>query len=183
MYKLMAIDMDGTLLTENKTISENTKEALKKAKDNGVKVVLATGRPVDGVTRYLEELELTTDHDYVLSFNGAIVQNVGTRQIICRDVLKGSDLQRLYNVSKEVGVNIHAFSTKGLITPVMSKYTDVEATINNIKVDIVDFSTIKDDEDMIKIMMIDEPEVLEAAISKLPKELYEDYTVVRSTPY
>ncbi|MPQ44416.1 sugar-phosphatase [Clostridium tarantellae] len=183
MYKLIAIDMDGTLLRADKTISDKTKKALKEAKEHGVHVVLATGRPVDGVTRYLEELNLTTDHDYVLSFNGAIVRNVGTREIICRDVLKGSDLHKLYNISKDLGVNIHAFSTKGLITPIMSKYTEVEATINNIKVDIVDFNTITNEEDIIKVMMIDEPEVLDAAIKKLPKELYEKYTVVKSTPY
>lgn len=74
MYKLVAIDMDGTLLKEDKTVSEKTKEAIKKAREKNVKVVLATGRPVDGVKRYLEELDLCHDDEYVLTFNGAIVK-------------------------------------------------------------------------------------------------------------
>ena len=94
MYKLVAIDMDGTLLKEDKTVSEKTKEAIKKAREKNVKVVLATGRPVDGVKRYLEELDLCHDDEYVLTFNGAIVKEVGPDRVICRDTLKGSDLDR-----------------------------------------------------------------------------------------
>lgn len=109
MYKLVAIDMDGTLLKEDKTVSEKTKEAIKKAREKNVKVVLATGRPVDGVKRYLEELDLFHDDEYVLTFNGAIVKEVGPDRVICRDTLKGSDLKYLYEISKNVGVNIHAF--------------------------------------------------------------------------
>ncbi|MCG4546396.1 HAD-IIB family hydrolase, partial [Clostridium perfringens] len=117
MYKLVAIDMDGTLLKEDKTISEKTKEAIKKAREKNVKVVLATGRPVDGVKRYLEELDLFHNDEYVLTFNGAIVKEVGPDRVICRDTLKGSDLKYLYEISKNVGVNIHAFSNFGCVTP------------------------------------------------------------------
>ena len=49
MYKLIAIDMDGTLLKEDKTVSERTKNAIKAAKEKGVQVVIATGRPIDGL--------------------------------------------------------------------------------------------------------------------------------------
>ena len=58
MYKLIALDMDGTLLNEEKIVTERTKKAIQAARDKGVTVVLATGRPIDGVTRYLEELDL-----------------------------------------------------------------------------------------------------------------------------
>ena len=43
-YKLIALDLDGTLLDNNKNISSANLEALKKAKDNGAKVVIITGR-------------------------------------------------------------------------------------------------------------------------------------------
>lgn len=49
MYKLVAIDMDGTLLKEDKTISQRTKNAIQSAREKGVTVVLATGRPIEGV--------------------------------------------------------------------------------------------------------------------------------------
>ena len=171
MYKLIAIDMDGTLLKSDKTVSDRTKKTLKEAREKGVNVVIATGRPIDGVSRYLEELDMLGENDYVLSYNGGLVLKTKSREIISK-------------LSKELGVNIHAFSeVYGLITPKNSKYTEVEANINNIKIGINDYSKIEDDHSIIKVMMIDEPEVLQKAVDNLPKEVYEKYTVVRSTPY
>lgn len=183
MYKLIAVDMDGTLLREDKTISEETIKAINRAKAKGIKVVLATGRPLEGIERYLEELNLVCKEDYVLTYNGAIVQNTLTKEVISKNLIKGSDLKELYKLSKELKVNIHAFDKGGCITPVMSKYTDLEGTINKINVSLVDFNTVKEDEDIIKIMMVEEPEKLQEAIAKLPKKLYDKYTIVRSAPY
>ena len=183
-YKLIALDMDGTLLRKDKTISERTKKAIKDAKEKGVTVVLATGRPIDGVTRYLEELDMYGENDYVLSYNGGLVLKTRSREVICKIGLNGEDLHYIYELSKKLGVNIHAFSEeKGLITPKNSKYTEVEATINNININIEDFSKIENDHSIIKIMMVDEEEILQKAVDNLPKEVYEKYTVVRSTPY
>ena len=54
--ELIAIDMDGTLLSPNHTISPRVKEAISRALDRGVRVVLASGRPVSGLVPYLTEL-------------------------------------------------------------------------------------------------------------------------------
>ena len=184
MYKLVAIDMDGTLLREDKTISERTKKAIQSAREKDVTVVLATGRPIEGVSRYLEELNMYTDKDYVLSYNGALVQKTLSKEVIGKVALTGEDLHYLKKLSDELNVNIHAFSeSKGLITPKNSKYTEVEASINNINIHEINFDTISKDEVIVKIMMIDEPEILGPAIENLPKEVFEKYTVVRSTPY
>ena len=184
MYKLVAIDMDGTLLKEDKTISERTKKAIQSAREKGVTVVLATGRPIEGVSRYLEELNMYTEHDYVLSYNGALIQKTKSKEAVAKVALKGEDLHYLRKLSNELGVNIHAFSEeRGLITPKNSKYTEVEANINNIEIHEMNIDNIPDDEVMIKIMMIDEPEILGEAMEKLPKEVYEKYTVVRSAPF
>lgn len=184
MYKLIALDMDGTLLNEDKVVTERTKKAIDDARAKGVTVVLATGRPIDGVTRYLEELDMYTDKDYVLTYNGGLVLKTKTREVVSKIALNGGDVHYLYNLSKELGVNIHAFSEKeGLVTPKNSKYTEVEAEINNIEIKIVDFDKVDKEESFIKIMMIDEPEVLQNAVDNLPNEVLEKYTVVRSAPF
>lgn len=184
MYKLIALDMDGTLLTSDKKISENTKNALKEAEAKGVKVVLASGRPLSGITRYLAELDLLKSDDYALSFNGGIVVNNKTEEIVTSTLLKGSDLKKIYEISKELDINIHAFSLKeGLITPKMSQYTKYECDMNGIDFTIKDFNEIKDEEDIVKVMMIDPQEKLDEAIKKLPKYLYDKYSVFKSAPY
>lgn len=160
MYKLIALDMDGTLLNEKKEITKKTKEALKAARERGVKVVIATGRPIDGLKKYIDELDLNHDNEYVLSYNGCLVQEIKSKKIIHEVGLTGKDLHYIYDLSINLGVNIHAFSAdKGLITPKLSKYTNVEADINNIEAKVIDFSTISEDENIVKIMLIDEEEV------------------------
>lgn len=183
MYKLIAIDMDGTLLKEDKTISGKTKKAIDEARKKGVKVVISSGRPVEGIERYLKELNLTGKDDYVISFNGSMIQCVKSKKVISRSVLKGSDLLYLYKISRQIGVNIHAFSEIGCITPKLSKYTQLEGTANRIPIKIVDFDKEDPKEDIFKVMMIDEPEILEEAVKKIPNVLYDKYTVVRSEPY
>lgn len=184
MYKLIALDMDGTLLTTDKRVSEKNKAAIKAAEANGVKIVLASGRPIIGITKYLNELDLLKDEDYVLSFNGGLVQNTKTQEIVSKLPLKGKDLKNIYKVSKELNINIHAFSAKdGLITPKSSQYTEHEATINGIEINIKDFNDVDDEEDIIKVMMIDPQEILDPAIEKLPAEVYEKYSVFKSAPF
>ena len=183
MYKLIAVDMDGTLLREDKTISDRTKKAIRKAVEKGVRVVLASGRPIEGLERYLEELNLLSKDDYVMSFNGSVIQNVKTREIVSKNILKGSDLKRLYALSKEIGVNIHAFTKDGCITPKMNEYTELEGRINGIEVYEVDFDTISEEEDVIKVMFIDPQPVLEEAMTRMPETIYDEFTVVRSAPY
>lgn len=184
MYKIIALDMDGTLLNDDKVITDKTKNALTKIKEQGVKVVLSSGRPLEGLTYYLNELGLMEDDQYVLSYNGCLVQETKSKKIIHEAVLSGKDLHYFYDLSCNLGVNIHAFSPKrGLITPKISKYTKLEAEINKIDINICDFSEVLEDEEIVKIMFIDEPDILDKAIAKVPKELYDKYVMVKSAPH
>lgn len=70
MYKALALDLDGTLTNSNKEITLKTKETLFKAMDKGVKVILASGRPVIGITKIARELELYERGGYIMAFNG-----------------------------------------------------------------------------------------------------------------
>ncbi|PWI34213.1 sugar-phosphatase [Vibrio albus] len=184
MYKLIALDMDGTLLNSDKEISQQNKEAIAKARALGVTVVLASGRPIEGIMPKILELDLTSDNDFVLSYNASLVQRVSNGEVIRSQTLTGKETKLLASLSNDLGINIHAFSQEhGLITPKNSKYTEHEAKINGMDVTVLDFSTLEDDHQIIKTMMIDEPDRLEKAIAAMPKELYEQFTIVRSSPF
>ncbi len=86
MYKLIALDMDGTLLNNKKTISKENKEAIKAAISKGSKVVLATGRPLKGIEKYLKELDLINNGDYAIAFNGALVQETKTGKFYMKTI-------------------------------------------------------------------------------------------------
>jgi HAD superfamily hydrolase (TIGR01484 family) len=70
------------LLNDLHEVTEEVRNALYAAKKQGVKIVLCTGRPLGGVSRYLEELNLNEDGDYVIAYNGALVQNTHTQEVV-----------------------------------------------------------------------------------------------------
>ena len=69
-YQILALDLDGTLTNSSKEISEPTLKALIEIQEQGKKVVLASGRPTNGVAPLAEQLRLGDYGSYILSFNG-----------------------------------------------------------------------------------------------------------------
>lgn len=180
MYQLIAVDMDGTLLNHKKEISKANIEAIQAAKAKGKKVVIATGRPLVGIKRYLSQLEMVTDEDYVIAFNGALVQTAETGRIISKKTLNWDDYQLLYALSLELGVHIHALSEHHVMTPVANPYTDVEAEINLIETEIIPVQEVSKECTIVKVMFVDDSDKLDLAMTKLPDWVKERYTIVRS---
>ena len=183
MYKLIALDMDGTLLNEEKQISPANYEAIQQARENGVKVVLASGRPLVGFKRYLEELNLVSEDDYAVAFNGALVQSSEGTEIISKTTLTLEDYKYLYELSKELKVNIHALTESVVIAPKDNKYTRLEAEMNHISSEIIAVEEVAEDTTIVKVMFIDEPELIEEIMDKIPEEVRSKYTIVRSAPF
>ncbi|MDH2999770.1 HAD family hydrolase [Chelonobacter oris] len=183
-YKLIALDLDGTLLDAQKEISRRNRDAIAAARELGVYVILASGRPYAGMKKYMQQLNMTTDNDYVLCFNGARVERVTDGHVLNSKMLCGKDAKRVAHYARQMGLNTHAFSPeRGLITPQASHYTRHEAESNAIEFSVIDFEQLHDDEPIIKSMVIDPPELLEKMASALPPELAQRYTVVRSAPF
>lgn len=180
MYKLIAVDMDGTLLNEDKKISEENFKAIQEAREKGVQVVLASGRPLKGLEVFLDELDMINENNYVIAFNGALVQNTKTGEVVAQNLMNVDDLKYLYSLSKDIGVNIHFLTHEKCITAKMNRYSKFEADLNNIPLEVENFDEIDESTTIVKTMFIDDPSILEEAIKKLPAEIYEKYTIVRS---
>lgn len=184
MYKLIALDMDGTLLTSDKTISERTKRAIASAREQGVKVVLASGRPIDGMQDKLNELGIDGDNEFVVYFNGSMVKELGTNKVIHSAIIDGKRAKQVADLAQQLGADCHAFSTElGLITPRLNEYTDIESTINGVPVTEMDFAQLDDDHPIIKAMIVAAPEQLNEVIKQIPQSFRETFTIVQSAPF
>jgi len=95
MIKMIALDLDETLLNTDKTISEENAATLRKLHEAGIKVVLCTGRPINAIWGYLEQLGLTTSEDYTITFNGALVIQNATKEALAQSGLSKHDFQPL----------------------------------------------------------------------------------------
>ena len=183
MIKLCTIDLDGTLFDNQKNISEENKLAIKRAKDNGCKIVIATGRPYNGVVPVLKELDLISTSDYVICYNGAKVFNTKTMELIFSNTISGRVVKEIYKESKRLNTYFHAFrKNEELITDVHNPYTDVEVRINKIIDHIVDFNTLNDNDEFLKCMMVGKDTIVDEAIKHLNPKYNEEYSVVRSAP-
>ena len=86
-YKLLVLDLDGTLTNNKKEITEHTLRTLIDAQERGVKIVLASGRPTYGIAPIAEKLELKKYGGYILSYNGGEITNWQTGELMYENVL------------------------------------------------------------------------------------------------
>ena len=81
-YKLLVLDVDGTLLNDAKEISKRTLAALLKVQQMGVRIVLASGRPTYGLMPLAKSLELGNYGGFILSYNGCQIINAQNGEIL-----------------------------------------------------------------------------------------------------
>ena len=94
--KLIALDLDGTLLTTQKTIDEETKKRLIKAQEMGISITIATGRDKGGIDFVYEPLELEHRGDnFVAGVNGQIIYDFHKKEYYVDKVLDGNDAKKV----------------------------------------------------------------------------------------
>lgn len=183
--KLVAIDIDGTLLDSNRKISPKVKETLQRANESGIYIVLCTGRPLPGVTEQLAELDLYGPNDYVITYNGSLVQATQSNEIISQYTLSYEDFLEIELTARKAGVHLHTIDDKAIYTANrdIGKYTVHEAYLVDMPLKYRTVEEMTPDMSIIKMMMIDEPEVLDQAISVLPESFTTKFTTVKSTEF
>jgi Cof subfamily protein (haloacid dehalogenase superfamily) len=181
MYKLIAIDCDGTLLNSKKEISHRTIAAIKNAKDNDVKVVLATARPFYRIKKYLKQLDLISDDQYTICFNGGmVINNTETETIFFRCFSK----KHTYELIK-TGLK---FNTKIFIYTSDQIYANRDdklyRKINPDTVfEVVDFDNINFSEKIVrKVVYYGNPKSISKIRDNLPESLLSQFEISSSVP-
>ncbi|MBC1446439.1 HAD family phosphatase [Listeria welshimeri] len=100
------LDIDGTLLNDDKKISPETKKALITAQQNGVKLILASGRPTTGMHLYAEQLEMETYHGLLVSYNGAKVVDCQTKEELFNQTLTIAEGKAVLEHMKQFEVKV-----------------------------------------------------------------------------
>ena len=182
-YKMIVLDLDDTLLRDDHTISPYTKEMLFKAQDAGVKVVLASGRPTYAMRALGDELRLADYGSYLLSFNGGRITNCQTNEDIFSSTLTLDDVRFLKDLSEKENVFIHTYVGDNIITDKNNEYTTIEADITGLPISEVDDFVKAVPEPPVKVLMVEDPEILKPLEKRLQQELSERFSVLRSKPY
>ena len=183
-YKMIVLDLDGTLTNNKKEITPRTKEALMKAQAKGVKIVLASGRPTYGIMPLAEELELKKNGGFILAFNGGKIIDCSDCRTIFEQKLDETLVPLLYHAAKEAGMQILTYQGEGIAaTDKNDKYVQEEARINKMPVEEYDDFLQQLVYPVNKCLIAGDPAPLHQLEIKLKKELEGRMDVYRSADY
>ena len=183
-YKLLAFDIDGTLTNSKKEITPATKAAIMKAVNKGVKISIATGRPVPGVKDYVKELELVENGGYIVSLNGGIVMSCRDNKVISQSLIPLELNSKIYDISKKYKVTLLTYDGDDVITEDPSdKYVQIEARINKIPVRKLDNLGEALVFQVPKFLMVGEPDYLATVEEEIKPILMDELDVYRSEPF
>lgn len=167
MYKLIALDLDGTLLNSYGEITKINRDAIKDAKEKGIEVILASGRDPKTMERISKELNINS---YLIAGNGATVYDIKNKENIYENFLNIEKALKIIKICKENTIFFSVYTTKGIITEGIKYNIKVFNNENsyrpqeqrtNIKVvqDIYDYVE-KNTPSILKIIICDEDKII-----------------------
>lgn len=182
-YKMIALDLDGTLNNDQKVITPKTREALLTVQKQGVVVVLASGRPTPGLQRESDALKLEKYHGLLLSYNGGRIVDAATKKVLFEESLP-----------KEVAVRLLKHLEGFPVTPIVDNSRDYyttdrngfmiesESRLNNMGIQIV--NNIADDLHFspVKILVAAPNEILEPITKHIIKPFQYELSFIQSSP-
>lgn len=139
MMRVIAMDMDGTLLNSRKKISSRTKEALIKAEKEGVILILASGRPTSGLMGFARELEMNKYHGLLVSYNGSQVVDCGTGQVLFNQALSVEEGKAVLEHMKKFD-RVRPMIDKGKYMYVNNVY-DQYITVNGREFNVMEYES------------------------------------------
>ncbi|SEF53269.1 Cof-type HAD-IIB family hydrolase [Parabacteroides chinchillae] len=184
-YKLLVLDIDGTLLNDNKEITPRTQAALLKVQQMGIHIVLASGRPTNGVMPIAKKLELNHYGGFILSYNGGQIINVQTGELLFEKRINPEMLPYIDKKAKKNDFAIFTYHKDYIITDKPdNEHIKQEAILSNMEirgvndfVEAVDFAPCK------CMLVSDDEEALIGLENHWKKRLGGVLDVFRSEPY
>lgn len=184
-YKLLVLDVDGTLLNDEREISKRTLAALLKVQQMGVRIVLASGRPTYGLMPLAKTLELGNYGGFVLSYNGCQIIKAQNGEILFERRINPEMLPYLEKKARKNGFAIFTYHDDTLITDSPdNEYIKNEALLNNLKIIKEDeFSTAIDFAPCKCMLVSDKEKALIGLEQHWEKRLADTLDAFRSEPY
>ena len=186
MIKVIAIDMDGTLLNSKKELLEETKQYFKEFHTKGTEtlLVLCTGRPETGIRPYLKDLGYLEENHYIISQNGANIYESQTGKRLMDAFVDSDAIQKWIELGKNHGISVMGAGVDYYYSfdedPTEWMEFDVKIVNGSLKRITKEESLYTD---FYKILLLGDEEQLNEFETVIPKEWRYEFYVVRSQKY
>lgn len=182
-YRLLALDLDDTLLREDLTISDRTRLTLIRAQEEGTTLVLASGRPTGSIWPYARQLDLPRFGGFIVGFNGAEVTDCATGQVVFQKSLTRDEVHEVYRLSRAHGLSVLSYQGEAIVTPEASPWADIERKLTGLDLVVTPDFEAQMDGPAVKAILVQEPEVLREAKEVLTPVLGDRLNLAISKPF
>ena len=171
-FRIISLDIDGTLTNSEKVITERTRKYLTDFQENGGKVILASGRPTAGIMPHAETLMLSRYGGYILAYNGGCAIECDSGRIMFQQKLPLEVIPGICGIIRDYPVGINTYQGSDIIAGnQINEYTELEARINGLGIRFTEDFPGYVSFDVNKCLLSGSPEV----ILELEKILSEKY--------
>lgn len=129
MYKLVAIDLDGTMLNSYGVVTENTKKVIKETKEKGAEVIIASGRPIDSIKTIAKEIE---SEKFFIAGNGALIYDMQKEEVIYEKYMTKEKVLEIIKLCEENSISYNVYTDKTILATAL-KYNVLYYHKENLK--------------------------------------------------
>ncbi len=184
-YKLLVLDVDGTLLNNEREITKRTLSTLLKVQQTGVRIILASGRPTYGLMPVAKALELGLYGGYIVSYNGCQIIKAESGELLYERRINPEMLPYLEKKARKNHFAIFTYHDDTILTDSPdNEHIQAEAQLNNLKIiHESEFSTAIDFAPSKCMLVSDDYEALTELEELWKRRLNGSLEVFRSEPY
>ena len=186
MIKLVAIDMDGTLLNSKKELLEETKQYFKNFHNKNTEtiLVLCTGRPESGIRPYLKDLGYLEENHYIISQNGANIYESQTGKRVMDAFVDSTAIKKWIELGKKHGISVMGAGVDYYYCFDQEPTEWMEFDVKLVSGKLKRIPTKESlNTDFYKILLMGDEEQLNEFETFIPKEWRDEFYVVRSQKY
>lgn len=184
-FKLIVLDVDGTLLNSNREISKRTAQTLRKVQQMGIRVALASGRPTYGILPLAQAIDLGVYDGYIISYNGAQVMEARTGQIIFERRIDPQMVPYLEKKASKMGFTMAYYDGNEVVsTDISNPHIIDEAEMNGMSLRQDDVLSLSITDWPAEIMLVsDDEQALTSIEQHMQRHLAGVMDTIHSNPY
>ena len=178
MYKLVAIDLDGTMLDSFGQVTENTKKVIQKTIEKGTDVIIASGRPIDSIKTIAKEIG---SNKYFIAGNGALIYDIQKDEVLYEKYMNKQKVLEIIKICEENSISYNVYTEKTILATALKynvlyyykenlKKQEDKRTHINIVENMYEYIQKMPEEKFLKITICDDSKaIFQSIIRKLEK--------------
>lgn len=184
-YKLIVLDVDGTMLNSNRELTKRTAQTLRKVQQMGIRVALASGRPTYGILPLAQAIDLGVYDGHIISYNGAQVMEAKTGQIIFERRIDPQMVPYLEKKAAKMGLTMAYYDGNEVVsTDITNPHIVDEAEMNGMTLRQDDVLSLSMDDWPAEVMLVsDDEEALSSLEQHMQRHLNGVMDTIHSNPY